>query len=641
MSPLRFIDRVKFFLERQFVKGAFFQLVLVALAIGLISLTGGLLVRWWGSDFDDAGAAVWWAFLRLTDPGYLGDDEGTWMRVVSTWLTVSGYVVFLGALVAIMTRWLIALMTNLERGLTPVGYRHHVVVLGWSSRTRPLLAKLLGSSTRMRRFLQQRHAGRLRLVVLADDVSPEQRHQLASHPGIGRRANEVVLRYGASIDPEALRRVACFDAAAVIIPSSHVDSDELLTADMQSVKAVLTIAAQARTFQRELPYVVAEVREAKKRSVMQQAYPGEIEVVAGDELISRLLVQIMCHPGLSTVVHELMVTADGNEFYLRPAAGLAGETIGRLQSRLPRAVLMGLLRRHGGHWQAQLNPGWQSTLQSDDILVLLARDSSDTEPGSRVGLADDAGASERRIKPQQAAVPSRLLILGWNRRLPAILAELAAYAQKPIEVDVVSVVDTARRQAALKGVAPQLASVTVNHLQGDYLAEDLLQGLPLGEYQTVLLPSSDRLSSGEQADARVMVGYLELAANLARSSLTPQIIVELMDPDNRDLLPANVEVMLSPVILSHALAQAAMQREIRLVYEELFTPGGAEIVLIPPEQLAIPARMSFRRLQQQLASQGLTALGIQRASKQQQLLKPAPDEDIALAPGDRLVVLVG
>ena len=44
MLPFRIIDRVKFVLERQLLKGAGFQLLVVGLFIGLISLIGGLLV---------------------------------------------------------------------------------------------------------------------------------------------------------------------------------------------------------------------------------------------------------------------------------------------------------------------------------------------------------------------------------------------------------------------------------------------------------------------------------------------------------------------------------------------------------------------------------------------------------------------
>ena len=118
MLPFSFVDRLRYLVERQFIKGAHYQLLVVAAFIALISLVGGWLV-YPSSGEGDLADSVWWAFLRLTDPGYLGDDEGTWRRIVSTVLTLSGYVVFLGALVAIMTRWLIAMMVKLEQGLTP------------------------------------------------------------------------------------------------------------------------------------------------------------------------------------------------------------------------------------------------------------------------------------------------------------------------------------------------------------------------------------------------------------------------------------------------------------------------------------------------------------------------------------------
>ena len=87
MLPFRIIDRIKFIVERQLVKGAGFQLLVVGLFIGLISLVGGLLVVPGSGEFENAADAVWWAFLRLTDPGYLGDDVGTWTRIVSTLLS--------------------------------------------------------------------------------------------------------------------------------------------------------------------------------------------------------------------------------------------------------------------------------------------------------------------------------------------------------------------------------------------------------------------------------------------------------------------------------------------------------------------------------------------------------------------------
>ncbi|MCL1483953.1 MAG: hypothetical protein MH208_06045 [Marinobacter sp.] len=41
MLPFRIVDRVKFVVERQLVKGAGFQLLVVAAFIALISIAGG------------------------------------------------------------------------------------------------------------------------------------------------------------------------------------------------------------------------------------------------------------------------------------------------------------------------------------------------------------------------------------------------------------------------------------------------------------------------------------------------------------------------------------------------------------------------------------------------------------------------
>src|SRR5690606_26786432 len=118
-----------------------------------ISLLGGAIIHYYSSFEGSFADAVWWAFLRLTDPGYLGDDTGTLVRTVSTVVTVLGYVLFLGALVAIMTQWLNERMRELEAGLTPIAQRDHVLIVGWTNRTATIVRELVMSSERVRRFL--------------------------------------------------------------------------------------------------------------------------------------------------------------------------------------------------------------------------------------------------------------------------------------------------------------------------------------------------------------------------------------------------------------------------------------------------------------------------------------------------------
>ncbi len=193
-KKLRLIESFKFFLERQFIRGAHVQLFFIALLIGLISVIGGALVLPSGEPTDSLGVAIWWAFLRLSDPGYLGDDEGGWRRFISTLITVAGYVVFLGSLVAVITTWLNRKIRKLEQGLTPVTANNHLVILGWTNRTIHIAAELFQSTGRLKKFLQRHGVRKLKLIILSDDVTPDRLQELRDHPQIGNRANEVILR---------------------------------------------------------------------------------------------------------------------------------------------------------------------------------------------------------------------------------------------------------------------------------------------------------------------------------------------------------------------------------------------------------------------------------------------------------------
>lgn len=648
MFRIRLIDRIKFLVERQFVKGAAFQLLVVMLFIGLISVIGGLLVAPADGAFDDLGGAIWWAFLRLTDPGYLGDDEGSWTRFISTLLTVSGYVVFLGALVAIMTRKLIAVMQDLERGLTPVYLKHHVVVLGWTSRTRPLLRELLGSTGRMQRFLERHEARRLQLVVLSEEASAEQRLELGSDPGIGRRARRIILRSGTAIQPDALNRVACLDASAVIVPGNSHGTDTLVTSDMETVKALLSIASQARERQVPLPYAVVEIQDLRQRPVVERAYPGALEIVAGDATISRLLVQNMLHPGLSSVYNELLTDRDGNEIYVRSGDAMGGRTLSALAMETPRAIVLGLLRQTAaGDFRAQLVTGSDEVIGPEDRVVILARHYEETQPDDQRSetLAPLPGATTlSRGATAGQRQRHRLLVLGWNRRVPTLIAELASYRTHHFTVELVSATPASDRKAAVRRYAGEDPGVDCHFIEADFMAEGELRRLLPQDYDTVLLVSSDRVSSGEEADARAMVGHLLLDDILSASGKRPQRILELSDPANESLLTIpESEVMVSPIILSHILAQVALRRELGAVFEELFTVGGAEFIFHGPERYELPAEADFRALEEAAAGHGEIALGVYRAvpdaAGHRLVLNPPRATVLSLQAGDQLVVL--
>lgn len=655
MIRLPFLDRVKFFIERQFVKGALHQLLFVIALVGVISLVGGLLIALDSSEEAPwrFGEAVWWAFLRLSDPGYLGDDEGTWRRIVSTVLTVSGYVLFLGTLVAILTRWLISRMQELEQGLTPVSVRHHIVVLGWTNRTVPVLRELMLSSRRVRNFLQEHGAPRLQLAVLADEITVERAKELRRAVTSGRRLRRIILRSGSELNPEHLQRVACASAGAIIVPGRSFGNDTEVTSDVETVKVLLSLdglAAAALPAVSRFPYVVAEIQGAQMLSVARRAYRGPLELIAGDAVISRLMVQTVRHPGLSGVFNELLSQREGNEFFIRSGAYPVGRTLGEVRGHYPDAILCGVVRRTGAAWTAHLNVGDGFALQPQDKLVLLAASHQDALPQRRrapAGAAPFPPAVARaaaEVPRETATRRRRVLVLGWSRKVPALVHEFSTYRDEQVELTLVSSLDAAERSRQLARVGHTVAA-DYRLIEADYSDEAELRAIGPGEYDNILLLSSDRLASGEEADARAMVAYLLLEGLIAECDPRPPVVLELSDPHNELLMGRREgEVIISPMLLSHMLAQVALRPELRVVVEELLTAGGPEISFRDrADYHDVAPQATFTELSRRGREMGETVLGVQRhavAGAARRLeLNPPRGTPLALADGDQVVVL--
>ncbi|MDT8408239.1 MAG: hypothetical protein RQ741_01440 [Wenzhouxiangellaceae bacterium] len=643
MIKLPLLDRFKFLLERQFARGAGFQLLVVAALIGLISLIGGIAVRMAGNDLPFLDS-VWWAFLRLTDPGYLGDDQGIWRRTVSTVLTVSGYVVFLGALVAIMTQWLIARMREFERGLAPVTLKNHVVIIGWTNRTLPLLRELIGNERSRRRFLDVCKTRKMKVVVLSEQGSALLGQALRADPLIGRASRALVLRYGSPLEEEAIHRAGCLNAAAVIMPGEFGRAGEMVSPDIQTIRALLSMDSRAARHGHPPPLVIAEIQDARRMETMRKAYRGPLEIVPTDDTISRMLVQNLLHPGLSAFYREVLTAREGNEFFLRPAGRLTGATLKEVAGQFPRAIVLGVIRGGGPAPLPMLNAPGSQRLGPQDQLVLLAREVSDTQPSTARGsLLAPIERPAARLATAANKTRHRILLLGWSQRVPSLFFELASYTGLACEVDLVSVADPAMRQREIERYSESCARVGVRHIEADFLIAGEMEKLELSNYSAIFLLSSDRLDSVEEADARAIVGHRIIEGLLEEHPLRPQILLELADAANEGLVRTpGAETLVSPLVISHMLAQVALQREVRLIFDELFTVGGAELDLRVPGPAFLGKAMSFQAMEAAVAARGETLLGFQRdrpGEAPQLLLNPPREQVFEVGDRDRLCIL--
>lgn len=559
--------------------------MVIGAAIGLISILGGWAVLAMGSGFEGTGEAIWWAFLRLTDPGYLGDDVGTVNRTVSTVLTVLGYVVFLGALVAVMTQWLNARMIRLEQGLTPVARNDHVLVLGINNRTNSIIREVLLSEGRVRRFLSRHGTRNLHVVVMAPGVDASVVQDLRDAVGDAWDERKITLRSGTPLRVEHLYRVDSRHAAVIIVPGSEFDVGGAEKTDSFTVKTLLSLRSELAPDgdpgegYEHWPHVVAEIFDARKIPIARKAYPGPLELLASDAIVSRLMAQNIRHRGLSHVFNELLTHEGGSEIYVREHPDLTGVAFGELGGAFESSILLGVLREEGSRFVPHLNPRSDFRVEASDRFVHLADDYADAAYRGKLPSEPWPRGEPRTVTLGHRE--RRILILGWNHKVPTLVHEFGTYGSERFNVVILSLVSAAVRSRAIERYGTLSSKVDVRHVEGDYAEISDLSDITPNEYDAILLVGSDRRQAEEESDARSIVGSL-LLSEMGLPTDKTQTILELLDPENVRLLEnSHGEVLISPLILSHMLAHVALRPELGTVFGELFTAGGAELTFRP------------------------------------------------------------
>ena len=639
----RLINRLKFVLERWIQRGPLYQLLMMAALIGLVALMGGFMGWTLTDDFESLGAAIWWGFLRLTDPGYLGDDQGIALRAISTGITVLGYVIFMGSLVAILTQGLNNAMRQLESGLTPISLDGHILILGWTNRTPAIINELMLSEGRVKRFLRNRRTRNLTIVVLAEEVNLSMRQDLNDRSHALLRKGSLILRTGSSMQIEHLRRVDFNNAAAIIIPGADFAMGGSDATDARIIKTLMLISKYRSTHQ---PAVVTEFFDNQKTSIAHQAYSGHLHVIPSNSFISRLIAQTVRHEGLSYVYNELLSYSAGNEVYIRSCPQYAGRPLSALALAFPKAILLGLVRPSGTGFMPYLNAPNDMRLEADDRLVFIARSYEECQPSPVHPFPETATET---VEPLTSRVleSRRILILGWSSKIEALIHEFDGYPDEKFEIDIMSRTAAESREQELAGGHWNPERISVRHFVADYTSRHDIMGINPEAYNNIIFLGSDWLENEHEADARTILGYV-LLRSLLPSDSGPERLLELIDPSNAQLFQTRTgEVIISPIVLSHMLAHVTLRQELNCVFEEIFGAQGAEITFQPVSLYGIEGvTTSFREVQNLTRKRHAIALGVRLKKMRDKrdggvYLNPPQDNSWTFEKDDSIIVLTG
>jgi hypothetical protein len=657
----RLFNRFYYFVETLFIRGAVYQVLAVAVLLALVSTVGGVTVYGLSPQYNDLSQAIWWAFLRLSDPGYLGDDTGTIPRTISTILTVAGYVLFLGALVAIMTNRLNQFMNKLSSGLSPIFEEDHILIIGWNARIHSLIEEIGHAEQRVKRRL-----GRSTLpaiVILTSEFDPDLLPELKEKldPTIADRVR-VLIRAGNPLEAESLERVDFTRASSIVLVSPFEGRSSRHLSDIQLVKILLSLKAQSRDLgPGELPNVVLEIGNPANKLLAENAGWGhKTEAIASDEFISRLLSHTIRNPGLSGAYNHLLTDTFGEAIHLKSVEELEVEsqTLREIVPLFERSIPIGLLRSPTTPLRQEKRLfllDLDRELDADDEIVFVApslksvRRRNDAPPDPS---AASTSLEPWSFEPRGESSECHLMFVGWSHLLAPILRELASYQRETFRVTLVTELDPDACRDRLRLDFDQLDNLTVRCRRSGIDHPEAVERLHPETFDNIVLLSSELVDDPLMSDADTIMAFTQLRRHLEErvdEDEMPSFAVELNDEDNRALFrfEAYHDVIMTQEIISHLLSQVGVRRALAWVYEELFTQDGPEVGMAPVGdffETPLESGHTFEDLQNYCLQRETIALGVRYrhpsdANDRHIHLNPARDEPLELTAEDRVVLL--
>ena len=310
---------------------------------------------------------------------------------------------------------------------------------------------------------------------------------------------------------DGLERVDFAHAGAILIPAADTTASSTLDADTRTVKALMTMgAALEETPPEEPPLVVAELQDMRHAGTLRALYPGPMEIVAGDEVISRLIVQNVRHPGLSHVYAEFVSDVSGSQIYVREGPQLAGVSVRQLAHAFPDGVLLGVVRPRGDDFEALLNPPGDLRLEANDRIAVLAPSYADAALPETIGAAPEL--QERGAPASRARAGPGAGCWCWAGTIgsrPCWRSSPPTPTRRSPSISCLR----SRPPSAKNASRPRRFStehLEIRQLEFDYTVPAYLESVDPASYDNLVLLPSERLKSEAESDARTILGYLLL-----------------------------------------------------------------------------------------------------------------------------------
>jgi voltage-gated potassium channel Kch len=561
------------------------------------------------------GEVVWASLLRTLDPGTMGQDTGIGFRAAMLAVTLFG-IILVAALIGIISNALNSRLEKLSKGKSKVIEKNHTVILGWNSKGVQLVKEILLSNGPHLKSA---------IVILANKDKVQLEDEILRRVGsLGK--TRIVVRSGRPMSRTDLSIVSLDSAKSIIMLSPDFTED----ADTYSIKTCLAIKSVDNPPSSSTS-IVGEIRDSSNLEAAELVSEGAVHWVLVEQIVNRLIVQTCRQNGLSSVFTELL-DFSGSEIYLSKHGKLKGLTYGEVSQMLEASVAVGVIREH----DVVLNPRNDMVLSNSDTLIVVAEDGDHLQIGDKGHIEEDFIVGN---VPESNSVASTV-ILGSNSVIIFLIAELDKDSTYGSQIVVVT--------QNIGAMNLETENIQLTIVEQDPTKRKVLEAVDVASFDHIIIVANRDLNDVQHADAKTLHTLL-LVRSLTSSNNHINIVSEILDDHNRKLAETSRadDFIVSDKIVSHVIAQIAVNKHLSPVFNTLFAAGGKRISMVPVEnyvRTGVP--VTFDTVVASALRAGKSAIGYRLETLKNEpgsmhgvRLNPDRKATVEFSKGDTLVVL--
>ncbi len=576
--------------------------------------------------------AIWITFLRTLDGGVISTDPSDLRFLLFMLVATLGGLMMFSTLIGIVNSGVRGKINNLRKGKSFVVETNHTVILGWSFQVFPIISELVIANE------NQKNPS---IAILAETDKVDMEDEIRSKIG-DTKNTRVVCRTGNPIDLHDLEIINLHQARSIIIIAPDTAEP-----DSSVIKTILAITNNPNRKPAPHKYhIVAEIRDPRNVPIAEIAGRDEVQLVIFDYLISRITAQTCRQPGLSVVFTELL-DFSGAEIYFHKEPKVYGKTFVETMFGFETSTIIGVRKNNG---DILIKPPMNTKIDENDLLIAISEDDDTVIMSGITEYGIDPGAIRKAPKYVEPE-PESTLIIGWNRRAPLIINELDKYVMPGSKITCLASDPNAEKELSVN--CAELANQTVTFWFGDTTNRRILDDLSVETYDHIIVLSQTELSDVQSTDAKTLSTLLHLRDIADTKGYNFSIVSEMLDDRNRELaeITHTDDFIVSVKLDSLMLSQISENKELKTVFEMLFSAGGPGIFILPAEHYVELGRaVNFYTVMESARQQNEIAIGYKLHDAKHRYetdgtlshgvaVNPVKSNQIFFSEGDKIIVL--